>query len=183
MSGASVSTVLIAAEHDAQVLASDHCAGKHGFLHCKQRSMQPRWFWRLYPHQGKFQLERMWTCPPSFHNRQLSCNRRQRRFSTSWWTPTNEESDKSIWRHTCGAPLPYRAPQPMNSRYFVGTAGFSALSTCNVQPAFLNIVKRFCWNICYSCWLDVANGHISISCPARLQKALHDIYFMHLNVQ
>jgi hypothetical protein len=33
------------------------------------------------------------------------------------------------------------------------------------------------WNVCYSCGFDVENGHTSMTCPANLRKALHDVYF------
>jgi hypothetical protein len=43
-------------------------------------------------------------------------------------------------------------------------------------------VKRFAnWNVCYSCGFDVADGHNSMSCPAHLRKATHDIYFVRDN--
>ena len=51
------------------------------------------------------------------------------------------------------------------------------------QP-FSNINKRFAnWNACYSCGFDVADGHTSMSCPAHLPKATHDIYFNRQNAQ
>jgi hypothetical protein len=96
--------------------------------------------------------------------------------------PTTYQTNPS-GGHTHRDPLPYRASQSMNPCCFVGTGGFGASSTCNVQPAFLNIVKCFSnWIICYLCGFDVADGHTSMSCPAHLHKALHDIYFTCQNV-
>jgi hypothetical protein len=46
------------------------------------------------------------------------------------------------------------------------------------------VMKRYAnWNVCYSCGFDVADGHTSMSCPAHLRKASHDIYFNRQNVQ
>jgi hypothetical protein len=45
-------------------------------------------------------------------------------------------------------------------------------------------MKRYAnWNACYSCDFDVADGHTSMSCPAHLRKATHDIYFNRQNAQ
>jgi hypothetical protein len=69
-------------------------------------------------------------------------------------------------------PPPYRNP-----------AGFHGLPQTQQQP-FSNLVKRFAnWNVCNSCGFDVADGHTSMSCPAHLCKATHDIYFTRLNAQ
>jgi hypothetical protein len=64
----------------------------------------------------------------------------------------------------------------------LGPAPFAQLHL--QQQPFSNRVKCHAnWNICYSCGFDVADGHMSMSCPAHLQKALHDIYFMRQNAQ
>jgi hypothetical protein len=52
------------------------------------------------------------------------------------------------------------------------------------QQPFSNVTKRYAnWNACYSCGFDVADGHTSMSCPAHLCKATHDIYFNRQNAQ
>ncbi len=52
------------------------------------------------------------------------------------------------------------------------------------QQPFSNVMKRYAnWNACYSCGFDVADGHTSMSCPAHLRKATHDIYFNRQNAQ
>jgi hypothetical protein len=53
-----------------------------------------------------------------------------------------------------------------------------------IQQPFSNVTKRYAnWNACYSCGFDVADGHTSMSCPAHLRKATHDIYFNRQNAQ
>jgi hypothetical protein len=47
-----------------------------------------------------------------------------------------------------------------------------------------NIMKKFViWNVCYWCSFDVENDHISMTWPAHLCKALHDMYFTRQNAQ
>ena len=70
-----------------------------------------------------------------------------------------------------GPPL-YRSP-----------TGIQGPAQIHQQP-FSNVMKRYAnWNACYSCGFDVADGHTSMSCPAHLRKATHDIYFNHQNAQ
>jgi hypothetical protein len=52
------------------------------------------------------------------------------------------------------------------------------------QQPFSNLVKCHAnWNMCYSCGFDVADGHMSMSCPAHLRKVSHGIYFTRQNAQ
>jgi hypothetical protein len=79
----------------------------------------------------------------------------------------------------CG-PQPFRAPMPPG----MGLAPFYTPQLSIHQQPFSNTVKCFAnWNVCYSCGFDLENGHTSITCPAHLCKASHDIYFMRQNVQ
>jgi hypothetical protein len=82
----------------------------------------------------------------------------------------------------CG-PQPYRAPgRPGMPLPSMGHAPFVAPQP--QQHPFSNTVKCHAnWNVCYSCGFDVADGHTSMSFPAHLCKASHDIYFMCQNVQ
>jgi hypothetical protein len=58
-----------------------------------------------------------------------------------------------------------------------GPAGVQGTNQGQQQP-FSNVTKIYAnWNACYSCGFDVADGHTSMSCPAHLRKATHDIYF------
>jgi hypothetical protein len=51
-------------------------------------------------------------------------------------------------------------------------------------PPYSNKVKRFSnWNVCYSCDFDVADGHISMTCPLHMCKPGHDVHFSHQNSQ
>ena len=69
-------------------------------------------------------------------------------------------------------PPPYRSP-----------ASIQGPTQVHQQP-FSNVMKRHAnWNACYSCGFDIADGHTSMSCPAHLRKATHDIYFNHQNSQ
>jgi hypothetical protein len=64
-----------------------------------------------------------------------------------------------------------------------GPAGVQGTNQGQQQP-FSNVTKRYAnWNACYSCGFDVADGHTSMSCPAHLRKATHDIYFNRQNAQ
>ena len=77
------------------------------------------------------------------------------------------------------SPQPYRAPgMPGMPPPSMGHAPFAA-----PQPQKQPFSNTANWNVCYSCGFDVANGHTSMSCPAHLCKASHDIYFMHQNAQ
>ena len=69
-------------------------------------------------------------------------------------------------------------PQP-----YRGTAGVQGQMQQPQQP-YSNVSKKFAnWNACYSCGFDIADGHTSMSCPAHLRKATHDIYFNRQNAQ
>jgi hypothetical protein len=52
-------------------------------------------------------------------------------------------------------------------------------------PPYSNLMKQYTnwWNACYSCSFDIADGHMSMLCPAHLYKAGHDVYFTCQNVQ
>jgi hypothetical protein len=66
---------------------------------------------------------------------------------------------------------------------YCSPAGIQEPTQIHQQP-FSNVMKRHAnWNACYSCDFDVADGLTSMSCPAHLRKATHDIYFNHQNAQ
>ncbi len=66
----------------------------------------------------------------------------------------------------------------------MGHTPFSAPQLHTHQQPFSNMLKCYAnWNVSYSCGFIVAGDHTSISCPAHLQKALHNIYFTHQNAQ
>jgi len=66
---------------------------------------------------------------------------------------------------------------------YPGPTGVQGPNQGHQQP-FSNVMKRYAnWNACYSCGFDVADGHTSMSCPAHLRKATHDIYFNRQNAQ
>ncbi len=84
-------------------------------------------------------------------------------------------------------PQPYRTPQTMPGQGFPMPSIFAGRhpTQAHVQKLpYSNIVKKVSnGNTCYSCGFDMANGHISMLCPAHLHKTLHDIHFNRQNTQ
>jgi hypothetical protein len=84
----------------------------------------------------------------------------------------------SLWQ---GPPLAFG----VQTQYCPPVGGYGNPPPANAQaPPCSNKTKQFVnWNVCYSCGFDVADGHTSMTCPANLHKALHDVYFMRQNAQ
>jgi hypothetical protein len=70
----------------------------------------------------------------------------------------------------------YRPMPPMH----MGRYGNPPQLANQAPPAspYYKVVKCFAnWNVCYSYGFNVANSHTSVTCPAHLQRASHNIYF------
>ncbi len=86
--------------------------------------------------------------------------------------------------YAAGGFPPYRPPAAtvMNGGHcpssgYVLPHGPPNKENVQAQP-YSNVVKRYySWNVCYSCGFDVADGHMSMSCPPHFHKALHQIGF------
>ncbi len=87
------------------------------------------------------------------------------------------------WAFPGPGPPPGLSPQPYQAPGAHYVAPGTPCAHTQQQP-FSNTVKQFSnWNVCYSCGFDVKHGHTSMSCPAHLHKASHDIYFTRQNTQ
>jgi hypothetical protein len=49
-------------------------------------------------------------------------------------------------------------------------------------PRYSNTVEKHAnWNVCYLCGFDVADGHISMTCPFHIQRPTHNVNFTRHN--
>ncbi len=64
--------------------------------------------------------------------------------------------------------------------WYTPTTPTTTMTTMTMTPFNLLYYRRkqFAnWNVCYFRGFDVENGHTSLTCPAHLRKASHDVYF------
>jgi hypothetical protein len=60
--------------------------------------------------------------------------------------------------------------------------GFNGQAAKPPNPPHSNIVKKFAnWNVCFTCGLNVEDGHTSKTCPTHWRKMNHQEGFTHEN--
>jgi hypothetical protein len=81
---------------------------------------------------------------------------------------------------------PWRHPSGWVNTVPSTTGGYDSPRPVANTPnhPFLSRVKKYAnCNACYLCDFDVPNGNTSMTCPANMGKALHDVYFTCQNAQ